>query len=307
MSHPNTPTPQTELPPPLVDDICASFGLGEPIGNQRISSGVTHASYFLDTAGGSYVAKVLSYVNPDNLKNERHIQAQLDQHGIRAPQMLANEHGQFLYTGYDSNITVAQRLTGIHPARPASDDHCLSVGQTLGRFHQAVVSTTHGNERSLLARNGASYRIAKLEQRGASVAPELARLAKTNADVLFDTGLPEGVLHGDFHTENVLADGGDVAVLDLETVTTGPLVLDIGRSLADLCPRPGFARMDDQKVDRFVEGYSEVRPLTPQELDALPAAIAFGCTALAALLYVRRFDYFGNIFLQLGAAVDTQS
>jgi Ser/Thr protein kinase RdoA (MazF antagonist) len=102
----------------------------------------------------------------------------------------------------------------------------------------------------------------------------------------------------------VLVDGSDVAVLDLETITTGPFVQDIGRAVADLCHESGFMGMDDQKVTRFVDGYSDIRPLTSHERDVLPAAAIFGCTALAAQLYVKRLDGLGDIFLQLGVSIE---
>lgn len=303
-SHPHE---QPELSAALASDICTAFDLGEPLSSQRITSGLMHSNYFLDTETGSYVARLLGYVDVDILGNERHIQMQLRQKGVPATYTLATNSGDFFYTTYDNkNVTVAEKLEGVHPGRPANDEDCLAAGQVLGNFHRAVDNITYSNERfALLGRDSTAYRITKLAERGSSVASDINQLYVQNVDRAFDSGLPSGVLHGDFHSENVLIEKGSGAVLDLETAFRGPFVLDIGRSLLDFCHRPDGMGMDQQKINRFLEGYNRVRPLANLEEDVIPSTIAFSCAAVASWLYLKKHNDIGELFLGIGTSIKT--
>jgi len=303
---PNPHAPQLpELPPTLANDICTAFDLGEPLGSQKITSGLMHTNYFLDTETGSYVTRFLGYVAPDMLENERHVQTQLRQNGVPATYMLATKSGELLHATHDNNVTVAEKLPGVHPGRPARNEDCLTAGQVLGNFHQAVSSVAHSKKRfALLGQDSTAYRVAKLTERGVESASALDQLRAQHVDTVFDPRLPAGVLHGDFHSENVLVEDGVGAVLDLETAISGPFVLDIGRSLLDFCHRSDGKGMDEQKMDHFLKGYARVRPLTSQEEGAVPSAIAFGCVSVASWLYLKKYDELGGFFLGIGASAE---
>ncbi len=293
---------QPELPPALASDICTAFDLGEPLNSQKIPSGLMHANYFLETATGNYVTRLLGYVDMDILSNERHVQAQLRYQDVPATYMLTANNGDFLHTTHDTNVTVAEKLAGSHPGRPAADADCFAVGQALGNFHEVVKSVSYSNERfALVGRDSTAYRITKLAERGSDVASNLNRLHRDHAPTVFDADLPQGILHGDFHSENALVHDGTVAILDLETTFRGPFVLDIGRSLLDLCHRPSGAGMDEQKIDHFLRGYEQVRSLTSQEQDVLPSAITFACVGVASWLYLKKHGQVGKFFLGIAS------
>ncbi len=83
--------------------------------------------------------------------------------------------------------------------------------------------------------------------------------------------LPRGLIHGDFHVNNVLRlpDGG-ISPIDFDDLARDMLIRDVGAFLwaAEYLGEPG------EYCRGFLRGYEEVRPLEVAERDALPWIIA---------------------------------
>jgi Ser/Thr protein kinase RdoA (MazF antagonist) len=111
--------------------------------------------------------------------------------------------------------------------------------------------------------------------------PELgAKLARIAPAMRAATaGLPRQLTHGDCHDGNLLLRDGRVAgFIDVDYLVTAPRIGDVNRWLGNRilwaleAPDerwPAFLRL----VDSFLAGYSEVSPLTEQELSALGPAL----------------------------------
>jgi aminoglycoside phosphotransferase (APT) family kinase protein len=73
-------------------------------------------------------------------------------------------------------------------------------------------------------------------------------------------GAPAATLHGDLHPRNVLADGGQLAIIDLDGLHRGPAVLELGAWVADGIYRAlldGAAPMRDAPAwQALLEGYA---------------------------------------------------
>lgn len=96
------------------------------------------------------------------------------------------------------------------------------------------------------------------------------------------TPLPEGLIHGDLFRDNVLwrvSDGQHelAALLDFESASTGVFVYDVMVCIHAWCYGTAF---DLALIRALLRGYREVRPLTPDEVRAMPAQ-----GALAALRF----------------------
>ncbi|HST66398.1 MAG TPA: phosphotransferase [Mycobacteriales bacterium] len=97
--------------------------------------------------------------------------------------------------------------------------------------------------------------------------PDVTAAALRLADRLADGPPPGGpavVLHGDCHPKNALADGTDLALIDLDQAGTGPAAADIGSLLARLHQDPGFGTDAGAMRAAFLSGYRTV-PALPAE------------------------------------------
>lgn len=98
--------------------------------------------------------------------------------------------------------------------------------------------------------------------------------------------LPAGLIHGDLFDDNVVIAPDDrIVVLDWETASVEPLVLDLGMAAVGLCRTDD--RLDPARLDALVSGYETVRPLGPDEQDGLPAAIEYATAVLVFNRFMR--------------------
>jgi Ser/Thr protein kinase RdoA (MazF antagonist) len=83
-------------------------------------------------------------------------------------------------------------------------------------------------------------------------------------------------LHGDLHPRNVLADGDQLALIDLDDVHRGPALLELGAWVAEGMYRAvleGDAPTRDQQAwQGLLDGYVEAGGVRP-----MPQALAWAC------------------------------
>lgn len=116
----------------------------------------------------------------------------------------------------------------------------------------------------------------------------LAMLAEIAPSRLYGV-LPQSIIHGDLHTGNVLFRDRCVASLfDFDWMNRQECIRDLGDGLLFFAGLPGKTpppsdlwsltsgiRFDEELTEVFINGYTEERPLSDAELQALP--IAMGC------------------------------
>ena len=95
--------------------------------------------------------------------------------------------------------------------------------------------------------------------------------------------LPQGILHGDVFPDNVIGDGSVAAILDLEESFIGPCAFDLVMAFV------GFGWNDEGPINQrwkaLLEGYESIRPLSQEEIFALPALHRYATLSIAAWRY----------------------
>lgn len=87
-------------------------------------------------------------------------------------------------------------------------------------------------------------------------------------------GLPEGVVHFSFCREALLFDEGrPVALVEFELAHRDALAFDLAATLVREAWRGPSAGFDEPLVLALLEGYEALRPLEPEEVQALPTLI----------------------------------
>lgn len=81
-------------------------------------------------------------------------------------------------------------------------------------------------------------------------------------------GLPQATLHGDLHARNILVDGGQLGVIDLDGLRRGPVVLELGAWVADSMYRALLdgapPRRDSPAWQALLDAYAGAGGLMPQ-------------------------------------------
>jgi tRNA A-37 threonylcarbamoyl transferase component Bud32 len=122
----------------------------------------------------------------------------------------------------------------------------------------------------------------------------LSTAARLHAELLRTAGRVDfsvnATLHGDLHSNNILLDGDDVALIDVDCLQRGPALADLGSLIAELLYRACVARqvLPLHAVQVIVKGYARAMPraVNAQELAWFTAA---------ALLHERAYRCVGSL------------
>lgn len=244
-------------------------------------------SYVVTTEAGSvYVVKQLVHQQASLLPNDLAIQQQLLGHGIAAPRYLQSPGGEYLYRQAGVSAVVSARIEGVHPSA-LTPRLAQQMGSMLARYHQAVRSLPLAHAGWLNRRDAGA---AANGQAG----PAAAALALLRAgSLIFEAPLPQGIIHGDFHTGNLLvrsqSDPLIVAILDFEEAQRSPLLVDVGFGLFGSHSLSSSRRRTQANAHAFLDGYEAVRPLEAAEKDNLAQAVSFVAGACALWLWERGY------------------
>lgn len=277
----------------LRDDVAAPFErLGEReaatlleqvygIGSARLRRLDTERddSFEVTTASGSYVLKV---AHPDDDPLYVNLQsAALSYASELAPtlplqRLLLSREGEVEVSVEVGVSTRVVRLLTWLPGvpvfeRPPDRNGMEALGATLGRLTSALSSFDHPAAHRDFVWDAARLPLVA-DLRPAYPCAEIdAAFALFEANSALIAGLPQQVIHNDFHPGNVLVDEEDAVtgVLDFGDVVHTARVVDLAVALSYLRTPLGIA-----DTTPFVEGFESAVRLTPEEHEALPILIA---------------------------------
>ena len=244
------------LPPAasrVADELLRRYGLGASLDVQPAGAGLLNQNLIATTAGGTYFLKGYRYVEPAPLAREHGVIAFAAGAGLPAVVPLSAPGGQtFLRVGgrlWAVFPRVEDRQVGPAGLSPA---HAGAMGRALGRVHLALArfpptEATRYPPRLVWdsARAGAEMReyeeaigrfpaLTPFDQHAlSSFAYRRTLLAAGVPPRAAFAGLPEQMLHGDFHEGNLFfgPDGEVSGVIDWELASVGPRALEIVRAL----------------------------------------------------------------------------
>jgi homoserine kinase type II len=281
----------------VADDELASFVAGYDIGDvlavKGIAEGVENSNFLLHTRAGYYILTLYEKrVRESDLPFFIGLMQHLSQRGITCPQPVKNREGKALGRLAGRPAAIITFLDGVSVARP-QPAHCSEVGQALARFHQAGTDFAMQRPNALSL---ASWRpLFELAGKAAdNVTPGLyARTASALADLEYDwpSGLAEGVIHADLFTDNVFFIAGKLSgLIDFYFACTDALAYDLAVCLNAWCFESDGA-FNLTKGRAMITAYQRVRPLSADEIEALPvlcrgAALRFMLTRLVDWLDV---------------------
>ena len=268
----------------------------------RLESGLINASWRVETPGGEDF--VLQWVNPifptaindDINRVTKHLQAR----GMRTPLIVPTAGGASALVKSGDVWRVLTYVPGISRDALENARQAREAGALLGRFHRGVSDLEHTFAGSRLGVHDTALHLAKLSRalqshrdhpRFDQVAPLGERILELAAEL---PGLPlarERIVHGDPKISNFIFDPDTdeaIALVDLDTVASMPVVLELGDAFRSWCnPLGEDTRQTEFSVPLFqaaLGGYSgEARELlSDKEWRALPAATQTIALELAA-------------------------
>ncbi len=280
----------TEVADEELDAFIASYDIGALTSCKGIAEGVENSNYLVQTEAGRYILTLYEKrVAPKDLPYFLALMEHLAARGIRCPLPVHDREGRNLRKLAGRPAALINFLDGVS-VRRASIEQCASLGKALGRLHVAGESfaQTRANSLSLPGWGPLANAIGERAEtviRGLAgeIGKELAHLDKA-----WPRDLPQGVIHADLFPDNVFFLGQEVSgLIDFYFACTDMLAYDIAICLNAWCFESD-ASFNITKARAFLQAYEGVRPLTANELAALPT-LARG--AALRFLLTRSYDW----------------
>jgi homoserine kinase type II len=273
--------------------LLAGYDIGELLAYKGIAEGVENSNFLVHTSRGNFILTLYEKrVAAGDLPFFLGLMEHLADRGITCPQPVRNKQGQVLGKIAGRPAAIITFLDGMWIRRPSAA-HCAALGTALAKLHLAGLDFA-GRRANALSVDGwrALYehcrgRVGEVQRDlPQMLANELAQLER-----VWPRDLPQGVIHADLFPDNVFFLGDKLSgLIDFYFACTDALAYDVAICLNAWC----FETDQSYNVTKgraLLQAYAAVRPLAPEERNALPllargAALRFLLTRLVDWLDV---------------------
>jgi len=280
----------TEVSDDELATFIASYDLGALLSYKGIAEGVENTNYLLHTEKGPYFLTLYEKrVTPSDLPFFLGLMEHLATAGLTCPTPVRDIEGRVLRTLAGRPAALVTFLEGVWIRRP-QPRHCLAVGKALAGLHQAGRSFA-GKRANALGLSGWRPLFERFRPRANDVAPGLADTIQQELDYLearWPASLEQGVIHADLFPDNVFFLGDQLSgLIDFYFACNDALAYDLAVTLNAWCFESDHT-FNMTKGQALLKGYQSIRPLAPNEWEALPL-LARG--AALRFLLTRAYDW----------------
>jgi homoserine kinase type II len=283
----------TEVTDEALAAFLAGYDLGRVVSFKGIAEGVENSNFLLRTEAGQFILTLYEKrVHEEDLPFFIGLMEHLATRGVTCPQPVRARNGEALGRLAGRAAAIVTFLDGLWIRRP-NVRHCAAVGEALARMHGAGADFPLRRPNALSI-GGWPALFAAAEARADEVSPGLAKETAAELRTLqacWPKGLPGGVIHADLFPDNVFFLGDRLSgLIDFYFACNDAFAYDLAVCLNAWCFELDGA-FNVSKGMAMIEGYRRLRPLNPEEVEALPmlargAALRFMLTRLVDWLDV---------------------
>ncbi|WP_416065621.1 homoserine kinase [Rhizobium sp. ZK1] len=248
------------------------YDAGTLLSYKGIAEGVENSNFLLHTSKAPLILTLYEKrVEKSDLPFFLGLMQHLAAGGLSCPLPLPRKDGALLGTLSGRPAALISFLEGMWLRKP-EPKHCREVGKALAQMHVAGegFALTRPNALSL---EGWQTLWDKSEARADEVEFGLQNEIRSDLDFLrtcWPKDLPAGVIHADLFPDNVFFLGDELSgLIDFYFACNDLLAYDVSICLNAWCFEKDGA-YNITKGTQMLEGYQSVRPLSAQEIAALP-------------------------------------
>lgn len=262
----------TEVSDEALAGFLAGYDIGTPVSFKGIAEGVENSNYLLATTGGRFILTLYEKrVAAEDLPFFLGLLDHLARRGVSCPTPVHARDGSVLGTLADRPAAVVTFLDGMWPRRPKME-HCAGLGAALADLHAASADFA-GHRVNALGQPAWEPLFAQSRAIADGVRPGLADFIDAELEALergWPRDLPAGVIHADLFPDNAFfVDGTLSGIIDFYFACNDAYAYDLSICLNAWCFEPDGA-FNVTKARALITAYRRRRPLSPEELEALP-------------------------------------
>ena len=287
----------TEIDSDTLAEFAAQYPLSQIDEFKGITAGVQNSNFLLTTADAKYILTIYeSSANgvaaadlPFFLGLMLHLSAQ----GLSCPVPLARKDGGLISTIKNKPAALVSFLKGRSVKTP-HPEHCRALGAAMAQMHLAGdgFELTRPNNHGL---GNWQALFERCHSRADEVSPDLTRAMERELTRLKENwpdNLPTGIIHADLFPDNVFFMQGDMSgLIDFYFACNDFYAYDLAIALNAWCFEAD-ATFNVTKARALLSGYQNLRPLAPEEIDAVPI---LGAGAAMRFLTTRLFDWLNQV------------
>jgi len=245
------------------------YSVGQLISYKGISAGVENSNFFVDTDQGRYVLTLVESVPAEQLPFILGLVDHLAEQGLPCAQPIHLNSGELFSTLNNRPAVLMACLEGT-PLEKPSDKQAAVIGKTLGQFHQ--LSSQLPLEQYVHIPQWCAELGARVFNKLDKAQQELLQANLMAAGDIDWTTLPSGPVHADLFPDNAMFVGDQLSgLIDFYHACSTPYLYDLSVTLNAWCFDEESNQFDNQKAQKLLAHYQEIRPLDPMEEDLLPA------------------------------------
>ncbi|MBX5048924.1 homoserine kinase [Rhizobium lentis] len=248
------------------------YDAGTLLSYKGIAEGVENSNFLLHTSKAPLILTLYEKrVEKRDLPFFLGLMQHLSARGLSCPLPLPRRDGALLGSLSGRPAALISFLEGMWLRKPEAK-HCREVGRALAEMHVAG-DGFELKRPNALSLDGWKGLWEKSEARADEVEPGLQGEIRSELDFLaaaWPKGLPSGVIHADLFPDNVFFLGDELSgLIDFYFACNDMLAYDVSICLNAWCFEKDGA-YNITKGTAMLEGYRSVRPLSDEEIAALP-------------------------------------
>ena len=270
----------------------AGYDVGELLAYKGIAEGVENSNFLVHTSRGYFILTLYEKrVAAKDLPFFLALMEHLHVRGMSCPQPVKNRQGEMLGKVAGRPAAMITFLDGMWIRRPSSS-HCAALGEALAKLHLAGLDFKQSRANALSVR-GWRPLYEHCRERANELAPDLAQFLAaelSHLEAKWPRELPQGVIHADLFPDNVFFLGNKLSgLIDFYFACTDALAYDVAICLNAWCFETDHS-YNVTKGRSLLHAYAQVRPLSQNELHALPLLARGGAIRFLLTRLVDWFD-----------------
>lgn len=245
---------------------------------QPIEQGISNSNFLLTTEQGKFVLTVFE-LDPIQASHIANVLRQLEQHKFPAPRLISTKDGKPITSFQDKPVLLKSYLPGQVLDKP-DEQQLGQVGTALAHLHEIPAPEDLPGTPAYITQTYPTVIKAEIDREYRHWIEKRCNLINKN----FPRNLPNGLIHGDLFSDNILfEDGKFKAMLDFEDTCQYFKVYDLGMAITGNCLNG--TSISFGRTRALLNGYKQVRELELAEKDVMQLVIEWAAILTSAWRY----------------------